>query len=902
LPISDTSICLGAEWEQENKSRGLENRTKSALAVGLAEHGANSRGRHAVRAQKQVSAFGVNQDRDARCKGAGQNDRVSSESPTTASENVLAESSDQSPDKRAEVHAYRRGANLDRYIVLDQLGEGGMGLVLRALDPDLNRRVAIKVLRPTPQMTRDPLALERAQTRSLREGKALARLSHPHVLPVYDVGKINATIFLAMHYVAGRTLDVWARERTRTWREVFEVMMQVGEGLAAAHRAGMVHRDFKPQNVMIEGDAHAWVMDFGLVRWLESASFDAGDRHGVQERQKRGVFASAAFTAVGTVLGTPLYMAPEQHEGIAADARADVYAYCLTFLEMLGYRLPFCHVPLSDLAAEKRHFTAPRGLKRVPRWLLAILARGLTPDPALRPEDLVELCELLASGRRNHGLRHFAALGATALVVGLFLAGSSTSDGSDPFLRCIEPAAELGRAWTVDAQRRIVDSFERTGHRQASAIAPLVLQRLDNYRTQWQAAYEQACKAAHGEGEGLSFRRATHFDRARLCLRERGLVWLAWLDVLAHADANRVERAEVSLLNLPAPDECNQRDFFLPQLEVPTDERERQVVENFRRTLAEISAIFELGEFERGTEEARALAAQLRGVSFVPLHAEVLSRLGHLHMAAGDCERAREILKKSTVIATAMSMPDLALLNLTSLVYTVGYCENRSDLARDWSRDARALVLASSNQDYARSLLLLNEGTLRGREGDLEGSYWLTEEALRLREKVLGPSSRRLVVPLANLGALAQALDRPDEAIAHLRRAAYLGERTMSAMHPYLALVWFNMGLILTRDPLAPDYDGGYQAMERALSIWQQNASKSDIYIKFTKVEMAVIRTQQGRFDEAVSLLRDVVEVEEKGGSHGADMRELQVRLDECIRLLPLEWRAGLMGKGQTRD
>src|SRR5688572_17624545 len=197
------------------------------------------------------------------------------------------------------------GSLVGRYLVVERLGAGAMGVVYAAYDPRLDRKVALKLLRPRPGD--GDMALR--QERLVREAKAIAKLSHPNIVGIFDVGVHEGNVFLAMEYLAGGTLKRWASAEKRPWREVIKIFIDVGRGLAAAHAEGLIHRDFKPENVLVDKNGVAKVADFGLVR-LAADAFDAptGETSDFSSRE----IEPADLTRTGALLGTPAYMAPEQ--------------------------------------------------------------------------------------------------------------------------------------------------------------------------------------------------------------------------------------------------------------------------------------------------------------------------------------------------------------------------------------------------------------------------------------------------------------------------------------------------------------------------------------------------------------------------------------------------------------
>jgi serine/threonine protein kinase len=225
-----------------------------------------------------------------------------------------------------------RGTQVGRYVLLDAVGSGGMGVVYAAYDPELDRKVAIKLLRFDRLGSE---AGERDRLRLQREAQAIARLSHPNVVHVYDVGTFGDQVFVAMEFVAGRTLRQWAEEEPRPWREVVDRFALAGRGLAAAHAAGLIHRDFKPDNVLLGDDGRVRVVDFGLARPAGQQPAPEG------ERTPSGGTLAHPLTEWGVVVGTPAYMAPEQLRGEASDERSDQLSFCVSLYETLYGERPF---------------------------------------------------------------------------------------------------------------------------------------------------------------------------------------------------------------------------------------------------------------------------------------------------------------------------------------------------------------------------------------------------------------------------------------------------------------------------------------------------------------------------------------------------------------------------------
>jgi|CXWL01.1.fsa_nt_gi serine/threonine protein kinase len=315
-----------------------------------------------------------------------------------------------------------RARFLGRYLILRELGRGGMGVVYTAYDPELDRKVALKVLRP------DPLFHER-QARLQREAQALARLSHPNVIQVYDVGTVGDQVFLAMELVKGENLGVWLEARPRSWPEVVACFVAAGEGLAAAHAAGIVHRDFKPGNVLVGRDGRVRVLDFGIARPVERGKALESDPD--RDLDAATVMLSAShslsedvsgqLTRLGQVLGTPRYIAPELVFGRPPDARSDQFAFGVALFEALYGVSPFAGEDVTQLAfaaVDGRLAGEPAG-RRVPSWLRRAVVRTLAGDPAARYVDMVSL---LADLRRDRAAERRKRLLLAAVPLAVLVA------------------------------------------------------------------------------------------------------------------------------------------------------------------------------------------------------------------------------------------------------------------------------------------------------------------------------------------------------------------------------------------------------------------------------------------------------------------------------------------------
>jgi eukaryotic-like serine/threonine-protein kinase len=412
----------------------------------------------------------------------------------------------------------RERRELGRYKILGTLGAGGMGVVLAARDPDLDRAVALKLLHPTGQGA----AVD--ELRLTREARTMARLSHPNVVTVYEVGTFGGQLFVAMELIDGSTLRAWLTERARTWREIVTMFIEVGRGLAAAHEHGVVHRDFKPDNVLIGGDGRPRVTDFGL------AATNGEPHHAIP-------FDEAAPNTC-TIAGTPAYMAPEQWDGRPADPRSDQFAFGVALWEGIHGERPFAGELASEarLAAKNGELRAPA--KRVPRWLDAALRRSLAAQPAARWPALTALLDHLSSRLR----RRAWAIGATAstsiAAAAALIAGRALMPGA-----AVCDLATLDRAWGPVQRAEITLGMAAT--RTSSNTVSRVGSALDAWAERWRATRAGACR----EVGPLA-------DRRHACLDRAGAHMRLVVEQLAAPTGPVAARALRLVHELPGPEAC----------------------------------------------------------------------------------------------------------------------------------------------------------------------------------------------------------------------------------------------------------------------------------------------------------------------------------------------------------
>ncbi|MGE5185627.1 MAG: serine/threonine-protein kinase, partial [Acidobacteriota bacterium] len=393
----------------------------------------------------------------------------------TASPATAVEGGPRKPARRAP--ELTRGTIVGRYVVLDRLGAGGMGVVYAAWDPELNRRIALKLVQPGGE--------DASGARMLREAQALARLSHPNVVVIYDVGKIDDRVFLAMELVEGTTLSAWLRAGDRAWREIVDVFVAAGRGLAAAHAAGVIHRDFKPGNVIVGEDGRARVLDFGLARAAGDVVIDEVPAAG-GSRDALG----DDLTVTGTAVGTPVYMPPEAYTGEPVGEAGDQFSFCVALHEALYGVRPFETRITAEVMPPVR---AAPGDSKVPGWLRAVVLRGLARRPSERFASMNALLAALAAdpaAKRRRVLAGAAAVVAAGALVAGGLALHASQRADDPCAL----AAPLAGTWDPLAKGRVAAAFAATGRDDAAAKYARVASALDDAARAWLGARGAACR------------------------------------------------------------------------------------------------------------------------------------------------------------------------------------------------------------------------------------------------------------------------------------------------------------------------------------------------------------------------------------------------------------------------
>jgi tetratricopeptide (TPR) repeat protein len=657
-----------------------------------------------------------------------------------------------------------RGATFGRYLILERLGEGSMGEVYAAYDSRLDRRVALKL--PCPGSPR--AATAEGHARLLREAQSMARLSHPNVVTIFDAGEIGGEIYLAMELVDGVTLRQWIAERRRSWRETLALFVQAGRGLVAAHAAGIVHRDFKPDNVMVDRQGRARVTDFGLAR-----SWGAGRPSGV--RAERGDRAPAdevptelparaepleapalpAMTRTGAFFGTPAYMAPEQLDGKSSDARTDQFAFCVALHEALYGERPFAAETLEALAfvVSLGKVRAPPADARVPPWLRRALLKGLAPDPARRYPSMDALLGALGRdpARRARRWGMAALLGLVAVAGGAGIAAlRSRADRA-----CRADPDRLAGVWDGARRESARRAFLATGVTGAQDAWDGAGRALDAYAEGWLAAYQEACDATHRRGD----QSALLLDLRTQCLDRRRQELRAAADLFASADAQVVQRAaQVAHAQSPLAS-CSSATVLGDRVQSPEQPSARRHAEELRARIARVKVLAAAGRCRDAVAAGETIAEGAGRSGPAAVQAEALLALAVALELAGQLDRAEAALHRAVDAALASHHDEALAGAAVALTRVVGSDLSRPEEGHRWSTWAQAAIagLGEGHQELEADRLC-NEGAVYRAQGRSAEARGLVERCLALRRRVLRDGDPKIAEALDSLGGAGEGV------------------------------------------------------------------------------------------------------------------------------------------------
>ncbi len=837
-----------------------------------------------------------------------------------------------------ETPALAKGTSVGRYLVAARIGRGGMGEVYQAFDPDLNRPVALKLLtvRNDRPAAGDESSLGRS--RLLREAQALAQLAHPNVVTVFDVGTYQDAVFMAMELVEGQTLQEWLKAESRAQADILAIMKAAGAGLAAAHEVGIVHRDFKPANVIIGSDGRVRVLDFGLARAveysedqrleeaaptaepgqerMESLSESMAGRLGKQGLESSGNLLSSSLTQAGAIVGTPNYMAPEQHHGLTVDERSDQFSFAVVLFEALYGQRPFQGRTFRELVdnVTQRNMVVPAEPQRVPAWIQGIVHRGLALDPLTRFDSMTALLAELEKDperarRQARARRRRWLLLAGGLLSILALSAFGFWYGSTRGARlCQGAASKLTGRWDDPGRRALQAKFLASGRSYADDTYRRVRKILDQKTEAWVAMRTEACQATQVHGS----QSAALLDRRMTCLDQ----WLAGLGALVRlwvdqADGAMVDRAIEASLALDDLARCADKEALLAAYPPPRDAALATQVKQLRGRLDQLQALNRAGKYRSGLELGLELTGQAQTLDYPPLSAKLLYLVGDLQSNVGDGAAAETVLRQAILAATrarddltfARALNKLmlvighqqakyqqALLFQTSVEAAVIRAGEKVELAANadnnlgilhWglgqydqakqylSQSLAAMEKSFGKEDLRVSRTLNNLGSLYGRTGDYATALRYFQRNLQIDQKILGPSHPSVAMAENNLGLVFHKQGRYQEARQHLSRSLQIWEQALGPDHPDLAMAVNNLGMVLLAQG---ETDAAMQHYQRALKIREGHLGPDHPSLVYALTSLGIGWLDSKKPAKARPYLERALKIRE---SHPTDAKEL---------------------------
>ncbi len=722
-----------------------------------------------------------------------------------------------------------RGAKIGRYIVEGRIGAGGMGIVLAAHDPQLERIVALKLVRV---LDRGPAAIESARVRLVAEAKAMARLAHPNVVAVHEVVEAGDDFFIAMERVDGPDLATWLAEAPRLRGEALRVVVGAGRGIAAAHAAGLVHRDIKPANILIGRDGRARITDLGLAAVIAELDGDAPLAAGTD-----------ASGPASRLVGTPGYLAPEVAAGARGGARSDQYAFAIT-----AWQAVFGNPPAAP---------PKREVGRIAR----VLRRALAEQPAERYPSITALVDQLERSGRPRWPRYVVSVVAIAAVA-LGIAWWRERDHAMATPTC-EGDPAVGGVWSAPRRTELATALATRDPSPTQTLAPRTIELIDERARGWSTAVVDVCTSRQRGTQSAELA-----DRRGACLEDQRHQLAAVLGAIS--DRSNAAQALAAVAQLARADACDdpvaQGRWNLPL---------HQLV---RTQLAEAAALRSAGRYSEAMTRLTSLAALPKAdlglaATIAYTRADLAMRDGHdtdalafAHEAVSLAERGQDDparvtamialvkilvdLGRSTELAAIVPLLEAAAGRLprddslvAPLENTLGNAAESSGNYADAERHYRAALIATQRK-YGEidapeiAGVLGNIGSVLHEQGKLDDAREVLSRSVAMFEATVGPDHPDIAVPLTDLGTIALAAGQLDRAAGLFERVIKIRTGALGPDHPYV----FEPTMLLGR--VEQERGHGARALElfhRALALAQHGYGANHPAVAFAQFRIALL-------------------------------------------------------------
>ena len=743
--------------------------------------------------------------------------------------------------RSVEPRKLARGELVGRYVVVEKLGAGGMGVVYSAYDPELDRRVALKLLNPLGGGAK----ASRGRARLIREAQALAQLNHTNVVTVHDVGEHEGRVFLAMEYIEGVTLATWIAQGPHPWHEVVDVLTAAAHGLIAAHAKDMTHRDFKPDNVMLTGTGvsrRVVVMDFGLAT-APSIQEESTELEASTSSSLAASIDLDSLTQTGAMMGTPAYMAPEQHTG-TADQHADQFSFCVTLYEALYGSRPFAGTTTPELLASAIYgdILPPPSRDTVPRWVREAVVRGLEADPTARWPTIAALIDALHD---NPSRRRWLAAG----VVGVLLTGAAVYGAGllqDQRLKagCTEEAAALDELWGTAQRQRLNHAFASNPLPYAEATWSRVEERLDAETQTWSSLRMSTCMSRASLDPQLREVQNACFET------RRGRVETA-VSVLSEPSAGVVQRAvEIATVDTPP---CADPRWLRRAPPVATDPENRKLQQQLRHDFDFGRSLRRAGKFKEATAHQEKLIEAALEAGEQHIAAEARFELGAGLVNLGQLTEGTRSLEDAYFEAKDLSFEALAVRAARQLVGAHGSQLADAPAGKLWARHAQVLI-DPAEEPIEQAYLDIERARVEFIVGNYADAISLAEQTLSAFESEFGAYGTATLDAKEVLFSAYDRMRRFGDSVRMAREVLQAREEGQGVLHPATLGAHSNLAAaLISIDEL--------EEAEKHARLSFTPGAEQNLKTALGMENLAIVLRQQGRLDEAIELSHDVLEI-----------------------------------------